>query len=198
MIMRTYTLKINKKRFFYPKEWLKFISIINNEEHKFMFEFLLHTGMRFNEARNVEVSDIDFDRETLFVRKPKGKGKQRTIQISTFFKNRIQSYLKNKGIKHGPCIIFKTGRVPTIQFADKYIKKYCQAASLADFKDFSCHNIRKTLENWLIALNINTMAIVSHIGHNIDTAQGFYVASQLMNSEDKVLIKSILDNLLTK
>lgn len=196
---RKYRLKTNKKRFFYPKEWLKFMSVINNDEHKFMFEFLLHTGMRFDEASNVHIQDIDFERETIFVRKPKrGAGgslvaKQRTIQISTYFKNRVQAYAKSKGLKSN-----NTFEFPTIQHADKLIKKYAAGAGIPDSLDFSCHNVRKTLENWLIALNINTMAITSHQGHTIDVAQAFYTANQLMNQEDKYLIKTILDNLLQK
>jgi len=189
-MVRQYKRKLNKKRFFYPREYLKFLSVIPKDAHKFYYEFLLHTGMRHNEARNVNLADIDFERETIFIRKPKNN-KQRTIQISTAFKNRLQAYVRTNKIT-------TTLGIPTLPFMDTYIKKYAQKAEIQDYMDFSCHNIRKTLENWLLALNINTMAIVAHCGHQIDTAQGYYIATSLMQADDKVLIRSILDNLLNK
>jgi integrase/recombinase XerD len=202
---KVYTLKTNKKRFMMPKEWMRFLNVISRDEHKFFFEFLLHTGMRYNEACNVQMQDIDFERETIFIRKPKrsdGKSlaeKQRTIQISTYLKNRIQGYLKSSGLKSGSILAWKrTGTVPSIQFIDKYIKKYCKDAGFADWRDFSCHTLRKTCEMYLVALNINTMAITVHLGHTISVAESYYISNSLMNAEDKTLIKSILDNLLQK
>ena len=92
---RKYYLKDNKKRFFKPKEWRNFINAIANEKHKFFFEFLLHTGMRINEAKNVRIKDIDFDNETLFIKMTKGgSSKQRTIKISTYLKNRIMTMME--------------------------------------------------------------------------------------------------------
>ena len=78
------------------------------------------------------------------------------------------------------------------------MKLYCKEAGLADYEDFSAHNLRKTLENWLIALNINVLAIQAHMGHQLDIAAAHYVAASLFTAEDKILIKSTIDNLLQK
>lgn len=58
--------KENIKRFFYPNEYNKFISVIS-EKMKFYFDFLLQTGMRHNEAYYVKIKDIDFERNTITV-----------------------------------------------------------------------------------------------------------------------------------
>lgn len=188
--------KENPKRFFYPKEWNNFISTVDNEDYKFAFEGLLSTGARYHELEEIKVEDIDFDRECITLLKGQagktGKSNQRTIQISTLFKNKLQNYLRRKKITTGSI------QIPQIATLDYAIKAYVRKSGIKDFMDFSVHNIRKTTENWLLALNIPTMSIVAHMGHKIDVAQAFYVSANLFNSEDKVLIRSILDNLLSK
>jgi integrase len=92
--IRNYRRKQNLKRFYTPQEWFKLLKQIKNEKHKFLIEFLLHTGSRINEARGVRITDIDFDREQIILRKTKGGiKKNRTIQISTYLVGRIKSYI---------------------------------------------------------------------------------------------------------
>jgi integrase len=81
---------------------------------------------------------------------------------------------------------------------DKMVKRYTKLAGIEDWEDFSNHNIRKTVENWLCALNINHLSIQAHMGHTLDVAAAHYVSTQLLNGEDKSLIRAILDNLLQK
>lgn len=201
--VETYRKKQNIKRFFYPQEWLKLMNTVINDKHKFWLEMLLHTGARFDEVRNIRVRDIDLQREEIFIAEPKGgRGKQRTIQISTYLSNKIGLHIKKEELGKDESIlttVYKGRRKPiTNQFLGKYLKRYCKASGIVDWEDFSCHNIRKTTEMWLIAMNINHLAVVAHIGHNIDVASTFYVSTQRFNSVDKALIKTILDNLLQK
>lgn len=204
-----YRKKDNPKRFFYPHEWLRMMNALENEDHKFWLELLLHTGARFDEASNIKVENINFEKEQIFLAKPKGgRGKERTIQISTYLKNRITNFVKRHGLKGSDYIMVKDdkSRVSN-QFVsgmdekrNKYglIKGAARKAGISDWKDFSAHNIRKTTEMWLVALNINHLAVVAHIGHSVNVASTFYVSTQLFTAEDKTLIKTILDNLLQK
>lgn len=206
---KLYRKKENPKRFFYPQEWLRVMNSVENDYHKFWLELLLHTGARINEVRNIKVENINFDKEQIFIAKPKGgRGKERTIQISTYLRNRIVNFVKKNKLKDTDYIMVReNGKQVTTQFItgadpknNKYglIKMACKKAGINDWRDFSAHNIRKTTEMWLVALNINHLAIVAHIGHSTDVASNFYVSTQLFTSEDKSLIKTILGNLLQK
>lgn len=48
---RKYTRKSDYNRFFYPKEFLKFMEVIKNEKHKSMILTMLNSGMKISEAR---------------------------------------------------------------------------------------------------------------------------------------------------
>lgn len=193
-IKRAYTKKNNLRRFFFPKDWNKFKDIIENKQHKFFFEFLLHTGCRYNEAAHITGNDIDFANDMIFIKFAKGGAhKQRQIQMSSYLKRRIIQYIKENKMTRTSRFGF-----PSVQFLDKQIKRYAAEAEIASPADFSCHNLRKTLENWLCALNINSLTISAHMGHTLDVAQAHYIGSQVFTQEDKVLIKSILDDLLQK
>lgn len=194
---REYRIKGNLKRFYTPREWFSVLSVIKNDKHKFLMEFLLHTGARINEARNVRVGDIDFEREQITLRVTKGrknKGNTRVIQISTYLASRIKSYLSANNIDG------KTDYLgfPSTAGMNKIIKKYTKMAGIEDWEDFSCHNLRKTLENWGVCLNVNHLSLQAHMGHTIDVAYAHYVANQLMTQEEKSLIKGIIDNLWCK
>lgn len=192
---KPYRKKENLKRFYTPKEWFNLLKQIKNEKHKFLIEFLLHTGARVSEARGVRITDIDFEREQIILRKTKGGiKKNRTIQISTYLTGRIKSYINSQKIESK----LSTLNFPSTVMMDKMIKRYTMLSGLEDWKDFSNHNLRKTLENFLVALNINHLSIQAHMGHTLDVASAHYVATQLLNSEDKSLIRAILDNLLQK
>lgn len=190
-----YTRKTNPKRFFYPQEYMKVLNLITNEKHKFWVEFLIHTGMRIDEARNVQIKDIDFERKTILIKKPKRSlgrsGKERNIQISTYLYNRITSYAKNNSLGKNSNFSF-----PSTQFFDRIIKNYCKEGGIADYGNFSAHNLRKTLETWCAAgLNINILILTAHFGHTIDVAGMHYVGLSLLTQDDKVLIRTILDDL---
>jgi len=195
---KAYTRKSNPKRFFYPQEWLRFINTIANQDHKFWFEFYLHTGVRYKELKAVQVRDINTERETLLIRDPKASlgrtGKQREIEISTYLRNRIAAQVKAKGLGR-----MDTFGIPRVQYLDKRIKTYARKAQVEDWQNFSMHNLRKTFETWCCAsLNINPIILSHHMGHTIDVASMYYVGLSLLKSDDKVLIRTILDNLFIK
>jgi integrase len=195
---RKYTRKTDSKRFFYPKEYLKILGIIQNENHKFWLELLIHTGMRINEARNVSVKDVDFEKGLILVSKPKRSlgrsGRERNLEISTYLKNRISGYIKYKGLGKND-----TFGLPSTQYFDRMLKKYAKKSGIADYHNFSAHNCRKTLETWCAAgLNINPMPLSYFFGHSIDIAAMHYVGLSMLKQEDKTLIRTILDDLFNR
>jgi len=180
--------KRNTLRFFYPNEWFMFRSQVTNRKHRFLFELLLNTGLRINEARTLLVSDINLERKYLTIRNGKGN-KQRQVFFSSAFKSEIQIYIKDNKLNKDSSFA-----IPSTQFMDKVIKKYSIKAKLDNPLDFSCHTFRKTHENYLCALGINTMIVTLQLGHTVNVATSYYV-SQFLKQEEKNLIKSIVGDL---
>lgn len=235
-----YYIKENPKRFFYPREWLDFINNVP-ARYKFFFNFLLQTGMRFREAAEVRVEDIDFDRNTIFVRfaktrtsKPKKyivcecgekinynkkisfcprcgrkldknkiiiKGKQETrrktryIKISQAFAGELLAFIKQNKLKKNDLLFQLDNKKVKYVTLNHILKNVCKKIGIKDWKDFSIHNIRKTHENYMLAINNNVLALSQHMGHTIDVASGYYVANTLFNEQDKGMVRTILNNL---
>ena len=98
---RAYTVRDNRDRFFYPKEWIKFFEVIKESQH-LTFDFLINTGARINEARNVKVEDVDLANKRIILRVTKVKSKKgeknprpRTIPISSQFCKRLKRYIND-------------------------------------------------------------------------------------------------------
>lgn len=193
VVIVPYRKKTYSKRFFRPKDWYSFLNVIENPKHKFHFEFLLHTGMRYNEAKKVKVQDIEFENNKIKILFPKGgKMEVREIPISDYMNNRISGFIKLKKLGPNSNLGF-----PSNDFMDKQIKRYCEKSGMSKNVaiDYSCHNLRKTLEMYGVALNINAFTLAGMLGHTVFTANQHYVSDTTFTSEEKVLIRSILDNL---
>jgi len=232
---KKYYIKENPRRIFFPEEWLKFI---NNtpEKYKFYFNFLMQTGMRYKEAENVKVEDIDFDRCVIFVRfaktrttkprkfikcecnnlipyskntafcprcgrkiekekaiikeKKESKRKTRYSKISNEYAGELLAFVKKNNLKKNDTLKF-----PKYITMNYVLKNTLKKINISDWRDFSIHNIRKTHENYMLALGSNVLSLSQHIGHTIDVAQAYYVANKYFNEQDKGMIKTILGNL---
>jgi integrase len=246
---KIYRKKENPKIFFYPKDWMSFYNSLNDiplRKHlfssKFYFNFLLQTGARQEELRNVEVRDIDFERNSINIRFAKTRltnvkkikvscpscnikinitkdlrfcpacGKEinnienlikeykenldnrrreiRVIKVSENFINELKNKIKEKKLKESDNFNF-----PTKAHLNRVLKNTLNKLKIKDFLDFSPHNLRKTHENYLIALGSNPLSMRLQMGHSIDVAIASYISNNLFNSEDKTLIKVIMGGL---
>ena len=75
---RKYSVRDDRRRYFFPDEWESFIKQFKNKEHKFFFLTLLHTGGRIMEVLNLKYENINIERETVNF-KIVNKGKQKRI-----------------------------------------------------------------------------------------------------------------------
>ena len=183
-----YTVRHNRDRFFFPDEWMKFFDKLKRTQ-KYTFQFLINTGARINEARHVENYDMDLDRKRIVLRVTKVKAKKkekhsrpRNIPISSQF----AKYLKKNR---------DSNKVLSTPAANIAMKKALREAGIKDWKMFSIHNIRKTLETWLMAMGIDGLAITSHMGHSVATAAGHYVSPDVFSWEEKSKIRMIIGDL---
>ena len=65
------------------------------------------------------------------------------------------------------------------------MKKTLKEVGIRDYDMFSVHNCRKTLETWLIALDVDSFKLVKHFGHSLQVALKHYVSPDLFNFEDR-------------
>ena len=192
----SYSVRSNRDRFFFPSEWMKFIDC-SKKKQKFTFEFLINTGSRINEARNVKVSDIDLERKRIILRVTKIKARKkeknprpRIIPISTQFAKKLKAYIKNKKLSTEDYLGILSTPAGNIG-----MKKALQNAGIKDWYMFSIHNIRKTLEVWLMALGVDGLTITAHIGHSMSTAAGHYISPDIFSWEEKSMMREIIGDL---
>jgi integrase len=191
---RNYTVRGNRDRFFYPKEWNKFYAQLKEPQRK-TFECLINTGARINEVRHIKKEDVEFDNNRLILRVTKVKSRNReknprprTIPISSAFSRKLRGYFKEK---NGSDYI---GLLSTAA-ANTAMKKALQKAGIQDYQMFSIHNIRKTLECWLMALNVDGLKLTVHFGHTMAVSARHYVSPDAFTSEERMLIRDIIGDL---
>lgn len=193
---RTYTVRSNRDRFFFPDEWMVFFDKAKKKQ-QFTFLFLVNTGARINEARNVRVSDIDLERKRIVLRITKVKAKKkekaprpRIIPISTQFAKYLKKYIREARLGHEDYL-----GILSTPAANIGMKKSLRLSGIKDYYMFSIHNIRKTLETWLMALNIDGLKITTHIGHSMQTAASHYISPDVFSWEEKSKMREIIGDL---
>jgi len=193
---RKYTIRSNRDRFFFPDEWMKFIDNSKSKQ-KFTFSFLINTGARINEARNVKVSDIDLERKRIVLRITKIKAKKkekaprpRIIPLSSQFAKKLKAYIRDNKLNGEDYL-----GILSTPAANIGMKKALQNAGIKDWQMFSIHNIRKTIEIWLMALSVDGLTITAHVGHSMQTAAGHYISPDVFSWDEKKNMRMIIGDL---
>lgn len=207
-----YTVRDHRDRFFFPDEWMAFYDKLNLLKQKITFRTLINTGARITEIRNIKVSDIDFERRGVVLRvtkriinkpawliKKKGKGevkgvrKIRVVNVSTQFIKFLKKVVRHYNLE-------KEDYLPILSIpgANTCMKTGLKRAGIKDWDMFSLHNVRKTLETWLIALGVDSFNIVKHFGHSINIAMKHYVSPDIFSWEEKKQIRMIIGDLYEK
>ncbi len=191
-----YSVRTNRKRFFYPNEWNNFLDCLASPKQKLSFDILINTGCRYNEGFNIRKRDIDFERGTLTLKVTKIKAKKgqkfpepRTFRLSTQFLERLKKYSKN--LNDGDKIGMLSA--PALNIA---MKKALIKAGIEDFYMFSLHNVRKTHGNWLNAHEVTIVNICKRLGHDYNTFLGSYASADIFQDKDREGIKEILGDLI--
>ncbi len=191
---RGYSIRENRDRYFFPDEWKCFFDCLKDRQ-KITFNFLINTGARINEARNVKVNDIDLERENIVFRWTKSRNKDgsrriRTIPISKQFTKYLKKIIREFKLSNDDYLPILSTPAANIGMKKALIK-----AKIPDHKMFSVHNVRKTLETWLVGLGIDSLVVVKHFGHSLAMAHKHYVSPSIFNWEDKSGMREIIGDL---
>lgn len=194
---KKYSIRSNRERYFYPDEWMSFYDAIKPKQ-KPTFNTLINLGARINEARNIKVNDIDSDRNSIVIRVTKtrnkdGSHKVRIIPCSSQFIKYLKKVIEEYQLKPDDCLpILST---PAANIA---LKKTLQDIGIPDYRMVSIHNIRKTLECWLLAMDVDSLKVAKHFGHSVAVAGKYYVSPESFSYDDRQNIRIIIGDLYEK
>jgi len=201
-----YSVRDNRDRFFYPSEWMKFYDGLRSNQ-KIVFDVLIGTGARINEALHIKGEDCDFVRNSIILRVTKTKAtkgeknpRPRTISIPSQLSRKIKTFVNLNGLKNDDYIM---GRKVNGKVWQRYsatgaflaLKRGLQRAGIKDWYMFSLHNIRKTHGNYLKALGIDGAEICTRLGHDYNTFLKAYSSPDIFNFKDKSEMRLILGDL---
>jgi integrase len=196
-----YTVRKDRHRYFFPNEWTTFMNKLKPTK-QLLFETLLQSGARIDEAINIRPKDFDFDRNTLtlFVTKSKAKkgqskemgGTKRGFVVSSEYSRKMKKWIKDKNI-NDDSKIFNVSR----QSVWRLMRRNLIAAGIKDYYNFSLHNIRKTSGMFLKTLipfsrEITEGEICMRLGHDMNTFLKHYGSPSVFNERDKIAMIKIM------
>ncbi len=189
---KKYSVRDDRSRFFFPNEWRDFIENIKPEK-RILFETLIQTGARIEEALNLKPRDFDWTRNNLTLRVTKIKarkgesvGKARTLPVSSQYTRKVKGYINRNYIKDND-LLFPVTKQSVWQMLRRKLKGVVE-----DDWNFGLHNIRKTHGNWLKALDISAEEICTRLGHDFNTYLKHYGSPNIFDRRDKILMIKIL------
>lgn len=143
-------------------------------KHRALLGLLYGCGLRCFEARNVQLSDLDFDRKMLHVRQGKGR-KDRYVPIGKILIRELKKYIKAEKPQQWLFNGKPIGRAGG-DFDGRYsqrgvqwaVKKACKEAGI--IKDVTVHTLRHTYATHLLEEGLDILSIKDLLGHEcIDT-----------------------------
>ena len=155
-----------------------FKNSLNGWRDKVMLEVLYGTGIRLSELVNLEVNDIDLNKQTI---KVLGKrNKERVIPFSNGLKVVILDYMKAKeGLitKNGFFLITNKGEKVYPEFVYRIIKKYLKNYTSVD--KTSPHVLRHTFATHLLNKGADLNAVKDLLGHSSLAATQVYTHNSM-------------------
>ncbi len=133
---------------------------------------LYATGMRFSEAANLRIADIDSQR--MQIRITHGKGaKQRQVPLSP----RLLSELRNYWKQYKPTSLLFPGKTPDKLYCDTSIQRAIKESAMnANIKkDVTPHTLRHSYATGLLEAGVDLLTISRLLGHASFTTTMIYL-----------------------
>lgn len=146
-----------------------------------MLEMLCNTGIRVSELVNLDIENIDFDRQSLQI--TGGSGKQRHLRLLPTVIEIIRDYLQLRQKKVGlygepgraALFVNKFGRRLDTRSADRRIEKYTMRAGMGD--SITPYDLRHSFAQRLIANGAGAEQLYQLLGFESISAARLYVES---------------------
>ena len=191
---KPYTVRRDRRRYFYPDEWDRFYDALR-DKNKPLFDFLINTGARIDEAVHIRPMDFDFARNNVRLWKTKTKakkgetqGKPRTISLSSKYCRRAAKACNGKKPDE---YLWMT----STQAANCLMKRTLKRIGVKDPYNFSLHNIRKSSGMWLKSIGVGAEEICLRLGHDYNTYLSHYGSADIFSDKDVRRIEAFYDDL---
>lgn len=154
--------------------------------HKLIFKTLEGTGLRVSELCNLELKDIDFPNNRIFVRQGKGN-KDRYTYFGNRLKEQLLIYLHNKKHRY----LFESIRCS--KYSTRTLQHFCKIYKIKAKinKKFTVHTFRHIWNTNLAENGISTEHRAYLAGHSDLSSQEIYTHITAGGIKDKLI--SILD-----
>jgi site-specific recombinase XerD len=131
-------------------------------KHRIALTLIYSAGLRSQEAINLKLSDIDFERRTIHIRQSKYK-KDRIVPLSRYMAKGLKQYI---AAEH-PHIWLFNGKEPDGRYSVKglswIMRETLKKTGIA--KDVSLHSLRHSYATHLLEDGVNIVTIKELLGH---------------------------------
>jgi site-specific recombinase XerD len=141
-------------------------------KHRIVLTLIYSAGLRSQEAINLKLSDIDFERKTIHIRQSKYK-KDRIVPLSDYIAKGLIKYIS---AEH-PHIWLFNGKEPDGRYSVKGLSWVMREnLKKTDIKkDVSLHSLRHSYATHLLEDGVNIVAIKELLGHAHITTTMIYL-----------------------
>lgn len=141
-------------------------------KHKILLCLIYSAGLRGQEAVNLKISDVDFERKTIHIRQSKYK-KDRILPLSRYMAHGLRTYI---GAEH-PHIWLFNGKEPDGRYSVRGLSWVMREAlkKTSIKKDVNLHSLRHTYATHLLEEGLNIVTLKDLLGHAEITTTMIYL-----------------------
>jgi len=126
-----------------------------------LFYTIYFYGLRVQEASNLELADLDLERNRIVIRRVKG-GVSGEYPIPRELRNKINTYLKERRDNDFALFTGREGRLKVRRIGQLF-KYYAKKAKLGE--EFSVHCLRHSIATHLLEDGQHLEYVADHLGH---------------------------------
>lgn len=144
------------------EEIIDLLQVTKNLKHRTIIGLIYSSGLRIGELLNLEIKDIDLDRNQLYVKQGKGR-KDRTVVLSQVLKPLLCNYINT----YMPKTYFVEGREGDQYSASSirsFLTKSCKLANIS--KNVTPHTLRHSFATHMLENGVDLRYIQVLLGHS--------------------------------
>lgn len=141
-------------------------------KHRIVLTLIYSAGLRGQEAINLKISDIDFERKTIHIRQSKYK-KDRIVPLSEYMAKGLRKYL----IAENPHIWLFNGKEPDGRYSVRGLSWVMREAlrKTSIKKEVNLHSLRHSYATHLLEEGLNIVSLKELLGHAEITTTMIYL-----------------------
>lgn len=151
-----------------------------------IFATFIYAGLRKTELLNLKLTDVDFERRSLFVNKGKGS-KDRYVPMSTTLANILSRYLLERQRLRKTCPEFFTSLNRNQGFTSSGLKRLVDKIRDASQLSFSIHHLRHTFATLMLEGGCDIFTLSKMMGHSDIATTTIYLSASADHLRGQIL-----------